>query len=135
MESNLSKYLLKPITGLFIVISSICLFLDKWLDEHKINHNVLMVSNVILFIIFFISALVNMRSMKNINPNVFVRSVMATSFVKLLLLAITSAVYILNAGESRSPFAIFAAMLLYIIYTVFEKKGLGKLQVKKDGQN
>lgn len=119
------------VTVFFIITEVIFFLAAQWFDANKIDHQVLLIANAVLFAVFSGSALFNLRSMQNKNPNVFVRSAMATSFLKLIILAGAAAVYILNAGESRSPYAIFVAMFLYIIYTVLEKKGLSKLQAKK----
>lgn len=135
METNTGKKIFIPLAIFFIIIIGACLLLGKWLDEKKIDHTVVMMANLLLFIIFISSAIVHIKAMKNSNPNVFVRSVMATSFIKLVVLAIAASIYILNAGDAINPYAIFAGMLLYIVYTVIEKKGLAALQVKRNGEN
>ena len=66
------------------------------------------------------------------NPNVFIRGIMGASFIKLIVIAVAACIYILSAGDAVSPYAVFAAMLLYIIYTVIEKKGLTALQEKNN---
>ena len=135
MDTNTRKKIFIPLILFFIFINSTCMVLGKWLDDKKINHQVLMMANLLLAIIFISTAFVHVHAIKNPNPNVYVRSIMASSFIKLLLLAIAASIYILNAGDAISPYSIFASMLLYIVYTVIEKKGLAALQVKKNGDN
>lgn len=136
MDNKARKFFFRQFFFFFIMINSVCLLFGKWLDEKKIDHIVLMGANLLLFITFLGSALMHIKAAQNKNPNVFIRSVMGASFIKLILLAIAACVYILVAGKEVSVYAVFSSMFLYIIYTLIEKKGLAKLQAEsRDGKN
>lgn len=67
------------------------------------------------------------RALQNSNPNVFVRTVMATTFIKLMVIAFAVIIYFLVAKENKSVYAVIASMALYILYTIIEIKGAFRL--------
>lgn len=70
--------------------------------------------------------------MKSSNPNVFIRTVMAGTFIKLLILATAALIYIFVAGENRSVYGVVSSLLLYVIYTVVETKTILELNKKQN---
>jgi len=122
-----------PLILLFILINSATLFLANRLDKIHIDHVVLMVVNLVLFSLSALSLLMHSKAAANKNPNVFVRSIMLATVLKLLVIMIGIVLYVYNAGETRSNYAIYAGMLLYIFYTILEVKGALKLNKKTNG--
>ena len=112
-----------PLLFLFIIINGSCFFLADWLDEKNINHLVLMGANVLLFFLAVLSIWMFARAVENPNPNVFVRTVMAATFIKLMVIAFATIIYFLLAKENKSLYAILVSMVLYILYTIIEIKG------------
>ncbi|HXL58675.1 MAG TPA: hypothetical protein VN958_20575, partial [Chitinophagaceae bacterium] len=74
------------------------------------------------------------RSLRNTNPNVFVRSVMAATFIKLIVIAGAVIAYLMAAGENKSIYGVIAGIGLYFVYTFIEVKNTSRLN-KEHGRN
>lgn len=90
--------------------------------ERNIDSSVVMASNLLLFIIGIISGAMSIKAMKNPNPNVFIRSIMAGTFIKLMVIATAVLIYFAVAGANKNVYAILVGMVLYIFYTILEVK-------------
>lgn len=112
---------------LFIVVTVLAFVFADWLDAHKINHFVVLGANMVLLVLTGANMLMQVKAMANPNPNVFTRSVMGGTFIKLLLLVVALAIYLFLAGSNRSIYAIVVSAGLYIAYTAIEVKGMLKL--------
>ena len=123
MNNKQLRKIFLPFLILFIIINSACFSLANWLDAKKIDHLVLMGANVLLLLLAAISVWMFARAIQNPNPNVFVRSVMAATFIKLMVIAFAIIIYFLIAKENKSVYAILVSMGLYILYTIIEIKG------------
>lgn len=133
-KTALSKVFM-PVIVVFIILNGLCLSFGKLLDEKGIDHLVLIWANLLLFIITLIACYIHLKSANNSNPHAFVRGVTLASFMKLMVIAISAFVYLLAAKENRSVYAVIAAMLFYIVYTIFEVKGAMKLNRKTNAEN
>lgn len=125
----------KPIVPLFIffmLVNIFCTASKSWLAARNINPLVLGFGNIILFILSLAVYLIQKKAMQNSNPQVFVRSVMLGTFIKLMVIAIAVMIYIVVAGEKRSVYAIIASMGLYVVYTVLEVR-IATKQNKRNG--
>ena len=74
------------------------------------------------------------RSAQNANPHVFVRSVMAGTFIKLVVIAGAVTVYLVTAGENKSVYGIVAGIGLYFAYTFIEVKSASRIN-KEHGRS
>lgn len=135
MVTNLRPKLMMRFFILFIVVIVLAMVFATWLDDHKINHLVVISANALLLVFTGGNMLLQVKAMANPNPNVFVRSVMGGTFAKLFLLVIAMAVYLFAAGANRSVYAIMVAAGLYVAYTFIEVKGLLELNKKNNGSN
>ena len=122
-----------PLFLLFVLLNSAILMLAKSLDKIHIDHIVLLVVNMILFSLSALSLLMHQKATSNKNPNVFVRSIMLATVLKLLVIIIGVVLYVYTSGETRSNYAIYVGMLLYIFYTIVEVKGALILNKKTNG--
>jgi heme/copper-type cytochrome/quinol oxidase subunit 4 len=134
MDKKKSGKTLLPLLIVFLMVNCFCLLFKSSLYAKQIDPIVLAFANCILFVLSLILFLLHKRSVRNKNPNVFVRSVMAGTFIKLLIIAGSVLVYLLLAGENKSFYAILAAMGLYIIYTALEVKTAFNLN-KENGRS
>lgn len=123
------KLFIKPVI-VFISTSLLCLLLNSTLSAWKIDPLVIMGANLLLLIMSVIIISAMLKAMKNSNPNVFIRTVMGGTFIKLLILASAALIYIFVAGENRSVYGVVASLLLYVIYTVVETKTILQLNKK-----
>jgi len=128
----------KLLLSLFIAYIVIDIPLFIWaasLDALKIDHIVVIVANSLLFGIAAFTMSMHVKAIKNPNPNVFARSVMGGTVIKLFVLGAAVLIYLAAAGKNRSIYAVFVAMGLYIIYSIMEVRIALQLNKKKDAGN
>jgi hypothetical protein len=109
-----------PLFFAFVLVNSIVLYYQKELEQQKVDALVVYAANGLLFILSVLSLAMHTRSIDKKNPNAAIRGVMAATLLKLLVLSIAALVYLFLAGNNRSLPAIFAGMILYVIYTFIE---------------
>jgi|SRR3954447_21786026 heme/copper-type cytochrome/quinol oxidase subunit 3 len=112
---------------LFIIVNSFCFLFKNWLDAKNIDHLVVIGANCILFVLSATVYYLHKKAAKNKNPHAFVRSVMAGTFIKLVVIAVAVIVYLKLAEQSKSVYAIVAGIALYFIYTIIEVKSASRL--------
>ena len=122
-----------PLFFAFVLINSLVLFYQKNLDQHKIDSLVVFAANTLLFILSVLSLAMHTRSIDKKNPNAAIRGVMAATLIKLMVLTIAALVYLFWAGNNRSLEAIFAGMILYVIYTFIEVRIASKTNQNNNG--
>ena len=114
------------------LITAILFFLKSWLQQVLGAHfEVLVTGNIALALITFISYSLNRKGMKAENPNVFVRSVYASTLAKLMLCAIGIIIYVVANRSTVSKATIFLLMFFYLVYTVFETMHLYRTSIKQ----
>ena len=116
----------------FIIVNSFCFLFKDWLDAKKIDHLVLIGANCILFILSATVYYLHKRAAQDKNAYAFVRSVMAGTLIKLIVIAIAVVAYLKLSEENKSVYAIVAGIGLYFIYTFIEVKSAARLN-KKNG--
>jgi hypothetical protein len=72
------------------------------------------------------------RALKNTNPNVYVRSVMGGMMIKMAIVVVAVAIYVIALKDNFSKMSVFAAMFLYLIYLGVEVRLATKLNTKKN---
>ena len=131
MVTNVRQRLMMRFFIVFIVVTVLALVFANWLDANKMNHFVIIGANAVLLVFTGANMFLQVRAMANPNPNVFVRSVMGGTFLKMVLLVVALAIYLFMAGPNRSIYAIVVSAGLYIAYTAIEVKGLLELNKQK----
>ena len=134
MEKNKDRKAIAAMFIFFIAVNSFCLIFKGWLDAKGIDHIVLGIGNCILFALSVIVYFMQKKSLQNPNPNVFVRSVMGGTLIKLVVIAGAVIIYLSTAGENKSNYAIIASMALYFVYTFIEVKTVSRLN-KEHGRH
>ncbi|MEP6682102.1 MAG: hypothetical protein ABJA35_02535 [Parafilimonas sp.] len=134
MDKTAFRDFFRPIIIFFILINAFCFGCAKWLDAKGVDHNVLMMGNLILFFLTLIACFIHIKALKNNNAYAFVRGVTMASFLKLIVIAASVAVYFV-VTETKSIYAIALCMVLYIAYTIFEVKGAMRLNRDKNAKN
>jgi len=127
------KYFL-PMLLAFIFINSFCFLAKNILLAKGIQSSVLLGANIILFLLSVLALIMHINAVKNKNPNVFVRSVMAASFIKFMVIALAAVVYLALAKENKNIAGVVASMGIYVIYTVIEIRNASMLN-KENGKN
>lgn len=123
---------LLPFILLFISFTNIFLLGKNWLAKYGLDHLVLIIANSLFFIISILAYFMQKRALKNSNPNVYIRSVMAGMMIKMAICIIAVIVYVLAFRNSFSKMSVFAAMFLYLLYLAVEVKLATKLNKQKN---
>ena len=134
MDARKSANAIAPMLVFFLLVNSFCFLFKDWLDAKAIDHMVVIIANCILFILSLFTFLIHKRSAQNTNPHVFVRSVMAGTFIKLIVIAGAVTAYLITVGEHKSVYGIVAGIGLYFVYTFIEVKSTSRLN-KEHGRS
>jgi len=129
-QSTFGK-LLMPFFALFTVVNIVFIFwADKW-DAFKINHIVIVFGNSLLFLLTMLSLWLHLKAIKHKNPNVLFRSVLMSTFIKIIIMGIGVLLYVSYIPkENRSRLAVIAVMVLYLLYSMIEVKTILKKNKK-----
>ena len=126
--------LLRPLILVFILLTGFFIVGKDWLFKKKIDQDVLIIGNLLLFLVTLGSFLLTLRSLKSTNSYAFVRGMYSSFLVKFLVIAAAAFIYIKIAENGINKPALFFCMGLYIIYTFFEVSTLLRvLKQKKNG--
>ena len=120
-----------PLFFLFIIVNSVVLVFQQRLESFKIDPFVVFTANCLLFVLSVLTLAMHVRALNKTNPNVFIRSVMGATMIKMLVLASSAMIYLFMVGKNRSVYGVFTSVLLYIIYMVLEIRIALKLNQKK----
>lgn len=109
-----------PVIMIFLAVNAVLLTGRPWLSRLKTDQDTIIVGNLLLFAITFLSYLLAQRGLKNPNPHAFVRSVYSGIIIKLFVCIIAAFIYISAAGANLNKPALFICMGLYLVYTFTE---------------
>ena len=121
------SYTYLPLVFIFVLVNAFCVVFNNKLDEWNINHLVLQGANLLLFLLMFGSAYIHIKAYYKPNPHAFLRSVLSATVLKLFVIAGAALLYLLIAAENKSIYAIMAGLLLYVVYTTVELRGIFKM--------
>ena len=130
---NSQKKIVVPLVVIFILFSASLNVTKGLLAKWGIDYNVLIVANLLFFLISMLAFFMQKKALSNINPNVFVRSVMAGMLIKMGVVVTAVIVYRLAAGNDVSKVSVFASMFLYLLYLGVEVAVITKLNKQKNG--
>ncbi|HUR66465.1 MAG TPA: hypothetical protein VMZ03_08930 [Chitinophagaceae bacterium] len=124
---------IRPLLLIFIFITAFCLTGKKWLAGQGIDHEVLLVGNLVLFAVSMGAYWVNYRSLRSTNPQSSVRAMYGSFMIKFFVVAIAAFIYIMMEKKNVNKGGLLVCAGLYVIYTVFETRALmGLARIKKD---
>jgi hypothetical protein len=109
-----------PLILVFFFLNIFFITSSGFLQKHNIDNNVLIIANAVLFSSNIVTLIMLMRALKNSNPNVFVRSMMAGTVIKLLIIAIALVAYVLALKKDINKPAIYISIFLYFLYLAVE---------------
>jgi uncharacterized membrane protein (UPF0182 family) len=115
----------------FILLNAFFVAGKNILVKWGIDQSVVIIGNLVLFIISFISFWLSRRSLRSGNPNVFVRAVYANVMIKLFVCIVVAFIYFTSAKKNINKPGLFVCMGLYVVYTIIEVSSLTKLLRKK----
>jgi len=128
---NAGKKLIVPLIAIFVIFNGALIATKSLLGKWGIDHNVLIIANVLFFLISLLAFFMQQKALNNSNPNVFIRSVMAGMLIKMFVCITAVIIYRLIAGNAVSKVSVFAAMFLYLLYLGVEVAVITKLNKQK----
>ena len=120
-----------PISILFILVGIIVLAFKTMLAGWNVDGNVLVLGNLFLFLVTYISFSIAERGLQNKNPHAFMRSIMGSIIFKMFLSIIAAFIYISIHKKELNKAAFFICMGLYLVYTFLEVSILTRLLRKQ----
>lgn len=123
---------LLPLLLLFIVFNNLFLFGKAMLAKYGLDHLVLIIANSLFFMISILMYRMQKNAVKNPNPNVFVRTVMGGTFIKMVVFIIAVCIYAFAFKDIFNRMTVVAAMVLYLIYLIVEIRMATQLNRKKN---
>lgn len=137
MSSSSNRPVIRPFMPaiiLFLVLNSAFLFFGSRWKEAGFDTDVLIIGNLILFAVTFLTYWMGSKGLTTKNNHAFFRSVYGSFMIKLIVFAGAALVYITQFKEQLNKPALFFCMGLYLVYTFFEVAGLMKLsKLRKHG--
>ncbi len=122
---------LMPFFFLFVVINSLAIVFRGRMTSMGFDTNVLLIGNLLLCLITFISFYMQYKGMKAVTTAGFLRAVYGSFMIKLLLVAMMVFGYAFMYKENINKPSLFTCMFLYLVYTFIETRALLKLSKKK----
>ncbi len=120
-----------PLLLVFILINAFLLTGRGVLDRWEADRDLLLIGNLVLFLITFISFYLGKKGLKSPNPHAFVRSVYTSMMLKLFACAIAAFIYIATHRSDVNKPALFLLMGFYLVYTFIEVSILTKMLRQK----
>jgi hypothetical protein len=122
-----------PMVMVFIATNTFLLLFGQRLATWGVDRYMLLGANCLFFLVSLIAFLLQRSALSNTNPNVFIRSVMGSMFIKMMLVLVVFVLYIMIVRKGINKPAVFAAMFLYLVYLAAEVAGVMKLNREKNG--
>ena len=116
-----------PLLLIFIVINAVLVIQPRLAERLRIDSNVAIFGNIILFAATAVSFFMYQKSLKNNRVQVFLRMIYGGMMIKMMICLFAAFVYILSVGKAVNKAGIFFCMFLYVVYTVVEMTALMKL--------
>ena len=125
------RKVLQPIVVLFVLVNVICAILFSWFTSAGLDPIVLLAGNSLVFVLTLSSCYLMKNGLTATSTTGFLSSVYGSFIMKLFFVGLVVVLYVKLSGDQMNVPAVFTSMVLYLLYTFIEVKGL-LLLVKKD---
>lgn len=125
------RKVLQPVVVLFVLVNVLCAILFRWLPSVGMDPIVLLAGNLLVFVLTLLSCYLMKTGLTATSTTGFLSSVYGSFIMKLFFVGLVVVVYVKLSGDQMNVPAVFTSMVLYLLYTFIEVKGL-LLLVKKD---
>jgi hypothetical protein len=122
---------IRPMILLFVVLNGIIIAGKTMLQRFHITQDVIIMGNLVVFLVTFVSYLVLYKSLYSANPQSFVRAMYISFIIKFFVIALSAFIYIMMAKKNVDKYGLIASMFLYLVYTFMEVSALTKLLKQK----
>jgi len=129
---KVQRNFLLPLALVFVICNILFISGKNILVKWGIDNGILIIANSLFLILALITFFIQQKALKNTNPNVFIRSVMAGMMIKMFVTITAIIVYWFIMKDEFNKPAVFGTMLLYIIYLAVEVSLITKLNKQKN---
>lgn len=129
---KVNKILIMPVFIVFVSLNIIFYLAKMQFVNWGIDISVLLIANSLIFILTLITFFNQQKALLNINPNVFIRSIMSGMMIKMFACMVAILIYWFLAKEKFSRPTVIAGMLMYLVYLAVEVKIVSKLNRQKN---
>jgi hypothetical protein len=130
---NLFNKILLPILIVFAILTAAIFSANKILLHFNADKNVLLGANVLFLLLGIIVFFIQQKALQNPNPNVFIRSIIAGTMIKMFTTVLAVLAYVVATGNDYSKAAVFISLFMYLIYLAAEVIAITKVNSKKNG--
>ena len=109
--------------SIFMALSALLFIVGK---SDSFTMNVLLIGNLVVFALSFMSYAIGSRYTTSESNSAFVRGIMGGTFLKFFLALIAGTIYVVLNKDDIKIADILGLMFIYIIYTVVETAFLAK---------
>jgi hypothetical protein len=118
--------MLMPVLVIFVALTVFIVAANTFWAKYNVDKNVLLGANLLFVVISIFVFFIQKKALTNINPNVFIRSVIAGMMIKMFSTAIAVLVYVLVVGNTYNTSAVFISLIMYLIYLAAEVMAISK---------
>lgn len=118
MKPKLKHYI--PIATTFLIILLTLLIAGPVIISKNFDILLLHGANAFFFLLFCLSVTIHLKTVNHKNPHVFVRGVMVSILLKMLLTTIGVFAYTTLTEQSYNQYGIFIAVCTYLPYLAAE---------------
>src|SRR5437870_11593248 len=105
-----------PLVYTFLILT--CLTVADWLfnKTSPVDHVVVLCANVLFFFMSILVFGMQVKAMQHKNPAVFIRTVMASMSLKMIVCLIAVIGYVLGSGKGFNKAAVYVSLGCYLVY-------------------
>jgi hypothetical protein len=129
---NLSFKTVSPLVITFLILTLLIFAGYFFYADKGIDYLVLVGGNCLFFLISLFVFRMQYMAMYNSNPQVFIRSVMSGMIIKVFGCVIAVVAYYFISKTAFNKPAVYASMVIYIVYLVVEVRTIMKLNKTKN---
>jgi hypothetical protein len=127
METKPDKRSIRPLVLIFVITSALFVAGRSILERWNIDHQVLIVGNIILFGATLLSYYLYTRTLGSKNAYAVTRTMYASVLARMFICLVAAFIYIISVGKNVSKGGIIGCMVLYFVYTGVEVAVLTKM--------
>ena len=129
---NATARFLMPLLAVFVSIALLLFLLKDTAATYNVDVQVIQYANILFLLLNIVSFLFQKKALTNVNPNVFIRSVIAGMMLKMFGCAIAVIIYVTSIGNTYNKKAVFISLFVYMVYLATEVTVLMRLNKRKN---
>lgn len=130
---KLSFKVIAPLLYTGVIVGLLIIIANLFANNIGISYPVVYGANILFLLMSLFIFNMQYQALYHKNPQVFIRSVMGGMLIKIFVCVIAVVAYYFLSGPAFNKPAVYAGMVIYIIYLVVEVSAIMKLNKGKHG--